>query len=247
MNSRRIWTATALLVVGHSAFSQDLPAPVLSISAAPATALTPMPMSEYLQQQPLPAASAPAPVAPIVVPEIEQTGFAGARFAAKNANLATPVPSAATPTFRPMVGTVGTMTAPQWRWYGWGAATTPGFGNAVQAPPPTNGTQPQSPEAPKSMPPAPGSETPKKDIPVIPVADPIRDTTWIPAPIPAPIAAPIAPAVESAAPAIDLTPLPKPVVPPPPTGPAVDPWTGISPSGAKATGVWKTVRASSAK
>ncbi len=251
MNTRRyytrIWTVSALLAVGPSAFAQDPPVPaqiVSPISAAPATAMTPVPMSEYVQQEPL-------PIVPTVAPVLEQTGYAGSRIAARNANAqmtVVPVPGSATPmqasTFRPMTPSVGTMAAPNWRWYGWGAATQPGFAsanNAAPAPaapnvaPPTTQPNPSSP-----MPPAP-IEIPKVNVPVVPVMDAMKDTTWIPSPAAAPIVAP-----PVAAPAVDITPLPKPIVPPN-TGPAVEPWNGVSPPGAKGIGEWRTVRASSAK
>ena len=248
MNTRRyyarIWTTAALIAIGQTACAQDPPVPaqvVGPISAAPATALTPVPMSEYVQQEPL----------PIVAPVLEQTGYAGSRIAARTASTqvtAVPVPSSATlvqaPGFRPMTPTVGTMAAPTWRWYGWGAATPQGFAsgnNAMMAPPATNSVPPTStPNTPPTMPPAP-VEIPKVNVPVVPVMDAMKDTTWIPAPAAAPI---IAPPV--AAPAVDLTPLPKPVAPPN-TGPTVDPWNGISPPGAKAVGEWRAVRASSAR
>lgn len=252
MNTRRyytrIWTAAALFAVGPAAFAQDAPVPaqiVSPVSAAPATAMTPVPMSEYVQQEPL-------PLVPKVAPILEQTNYAGSNTPPRSTAMqmtVVPAPSFNTNTqasaFRPMTPTVGTMAAPNWRWYGWGAATQPGFAsanNAAPVPPATNNVAPPTttPNPAPTMPPAP-VEIPKVSVPVVPVMDAVKDATWIPSPAAAPIVAP-----PVAAPAVDINPLPKPIVPPN-TGPAVEPWNGVSPPGAKAVGEWRTVRASSAK
>jgi hypothetical protein len=269
MNARRyhnrLWASAALLALGHAAIAQDSPVAAPnnnSISAAPAVALTPVPMSEYVQQQP------PPPLTSSATPAVEQAGFAPATLSAPSNNVPFAATSAQTmpvsmqtqaspyrtgPTFPG----IGSLAAPTWRWYGWGAATPQGFASSqtpapplasspnTVLPPPTmlNPSAPSTPPSsnpPAPTPPAPG-DVPKVNVPVVPMMEPIGQPSLSPAVATPAVAPPVA------APTIDMTPAPKMVPAPATTGPAVDPWTGTSQPGAKAAVEWRTVRASSAK
>ena len=263
MNSRRykfhVWSTAAVLALGHSLLGQDaVPGSNLNAnSAAPAVALTPVPMSEYVLQTP------PPPLAP-VGPTIDSNAITPARLSTPTndvpvaATLVPTTPNAVRttgPQFRngPAYPGSGSFTAPTWRWYGWGAASTPGFAQNANTTAPPNATptlpapQLMNPTTPSSPPPAnssppmpPAPELPRVNLPVVPMTEPASEPNWSPAA--APVAAP--PIV---APTVDMTPTPKPAPALPTTGPAVDPWTGIAPAGAKSVVEWRTVRASSAK
>lgn len=254
-NRRCWWLSSALLAGGVAVEAQDPPvaAPTFApISAAPAMALKPIPMSEFVQQQPdavapvgavapeqaaTPPASLAAPTVYQPVPVTVSTSAGGTQPWSTRGNVAMPG--------------VGSMGSPMWRWYGWGAATPQGFVNSPAvavptSPAPANMTPAAPPVAPVTTPaPMPSTPVPATEVPKVmatPVIEPVIDANSPPLPAPAPDNAP-----PSTAPAIDMNSLPKPVPAPVNTGPAVEPWTGVSPPGAKGVGPWRTVRASSAK
>jgi hypothetical protein len=221
-------------------------------SAAPAVVLTPQPLSTYI----------PPPVA-VVPATIEQPTVA--RSETPSPVPAAPAPIATSEGVTPVVhrrreGVVtpvlpawpGTpATAHGWRWYGWGAATPvggPGMNPHPQGPAtsvPTAPPEKLKADAPKTEPPktdAPKPETPKPApmvaVPQLPGVDPKPDGNWLPAP-----PAAISPATSdqplpvAAPPAVDMSPsAPKPAPAPPIVPTASDPWSSVTPPGAKAPG-----------
>lgn len=248
-NQHKRWAWATVALLAGSAFAQELPLPV---AAPPISDQEVMP-AVVLPPQPV----MPSPVIPPSEPELEPVGHRGARL---QRPIAVPMNSSPVVANTPMAWPTLTMPSttaagPQWRWYGWGAANSAGWGKATTPVDATLNVLPAP--TPTTTPPTDPPKTPPTTGLISDVKAP--EPSWTPPPknvnVSPPAVVPEAPAPKLTPPSLDLNlQAPKPTSVPTAVPPTLDPWTGIGGPGAKAdsprTDVvvatsWKTVRAAS--